>query len=91
MRAKGNGDPALCAANLLRLTRGEVPFERVKGLDPRMIDRPLHIVGADIQHDAEWLLDIYEPRVNVKGIHIVPADAAAGGFVVTADIEEKEE
>ena len=91
MRASGNGSPAVCAGNLLKLTRGEVPYERVKGLDPRLIDRPFGIVEAEIQQDADWLLETYEPRVDVNAINIEPSDAASGGFTVTADINEKEE
>lgn len=91
MKATGNGAADLCASNLLQITRGEVPFERVKGLDPRMIDRPHSIVKAELQQDAEWLLETYEPRVNVNAIHVVPTNSAPGGFVVTADINEKEE
>lgn len=91
MRATGNGTPDVCANNLLRITRGEVPFERVKGLDPRMIDRPLSVAEAEIQQDAEWLLETYEPRVDVNAINIEPSDATSGGFIVTADIVEKEE
>lgn len=91
MRANGNGTPSVCANNLLQIMRGEVPFERVKGLDPRMIDRPHSVVDAEIQQDAEWLLETYEPRVDVNGINVAPSNASAGGFVVTADIKEKEE
>lgn len=91
MMATGNGAPGVCANNLLQITRGEVPFERVKGLDPRMIDRPHSIVDTEIQQDAEWLLETYEPRVNVNAINIEPSDASSGGFTVTADINEKEE
>lgn len=91
MRANGNGSPAVCAGNLLKLTRGEVPYERVKGLDPRMIDRPLGVAEAEIQQDAEWLLETYEPRVEVIAINIEPSDAPSGGYSVTADINEKEE
>lgn len=91
MRATGNGAPSVCANNLLQITRGEVPYERVKGLDPRMIDRPQSIVEAEIQQDADWLLETYEPRVDVNAINIVPSEAHTGGFVVTADISEKEE
>lgn len=91
MRAKGNGNPALCASNLLRLFRGEVPFERVKGLNPRLVDRPAGDVNAEVQQDAEWLLETYEPRVSVKSINIDPSGSASGGFHVTADVEEKEE
>ena len=91
MRATGNGDPALCASNLLRLFRGEVPYERVKGLDPRMIDRPSNDTKASLQQDGEWLLETYEPRVSVKSINVSPDETAAGGFSVTADLEEKED
>ena len=91
MRASGNGAPTLCASNLLRLFRGEVPYERVKGLDPRIIDRSSGDVNAAMQQDGEWLLEIYEPRVNVKAINVLPDEAASGGFIVTADIEEKED
>lgn len=90
MRATGNGTPEVCANNLLRITRGEVPFERVKGLDPRMIDRPLGVVQNDIRQDAEWLLSTYEPRVTVNGINIEPETGASAGFVVTADVTETE-
>ena len=90
MRAIGNGSPEVCAGNLLKITRGEVPYERVKGLDPRMIDRPYGIAEAEVQHDAEWLLETYEPRVGVNAINIAPADAS-GGFEITADINETEE
>lgn len=91
MRATGNGAPGVCANNLLKITRGEVPFERVKGLDPRMIDRPLGIVESEVKYDAEWLIGTYEPRVAVGAIGISASIATAGGFIVTADIKEKEE
>ena len=86
MKAKGNGRPAVCADNLLRITRGEVPYERIKGLDPRLIDRPFGVVEAEIQQDAEWLLETYEPRVEVNGIDIDATDAVSGGFTVIANI-----
>lgn len=90
MKANGNGNPAVCAANLLRLFRGEVPFERVKGLDPRMIDLPASEADVSIQQDADWLLSTYEPRVDVNSVNIQASDAVVGGFIVTADITEKE-
>lgn len=90
MRATGNGAADVCANNLLRIARGEVPFERVKGLDPRMIDRPMGIVQRDLRQDAEWLLDTYEPRVRVNAINIDPATGADAGFIVTADVTETE-
>lgn len=91
MKASGNGNVALCVNNLLRTFRGEVPFERVKGLDPRLIDQPVASAGQEVQQDATWLLETYEPRVTVNAIIMSKTDAANGGFHVTADITEKEE
>lgn len=91
MRASGNGNADLCANNLLRTFRGEVPFERVKGLDPRLIDMSVTEAEMEVQQDATWLLETYEPRVTVNAIIMNKSDAANGGFHVTADITEKEE
>lgn len=89
MKAKGNGTPQVCANNLLRLFRGEVPYERVKGLDPRIVDRPLATASAQLRQDADWLIDTYEPRAEIKALHVAASGATVGGFSVTADIKEK--
>lgn len=85
MLAHGNGSPELCAQNLLRISRGEVPYERVKGLDPRIIDRPTLTAIAEVQQDAEWLLRVYEPRVEVEAIKVKHNDET-GGLSITADL-----
>lgn len=90
MRSKGNGSVEVCANNLLQIVRGEVPFERVKGLDPRLIDRPMSEAENDIRQDAEWLISTYEPRVTVNAINIEQATGAEAGFSVTADVTETE-
>ena len=90
MRAKGNGAVKVCANNLLQMFRGEVPYERVKGLDPRIIDKPAGDAEAEIQQDAEWLLETYEPRANVNGVSFGESDPSNGGFSVVANITEKE-
>lgn len=90
MRAHGNGAPQVCANNLLRLFRGEVPYERVKGLDPRIVDRPIMAAEMQLRQDADWLIETYEPRAEIKTITITQQEAAAGGFLVTADIKSKE-
>lgn len=90
MKAKGNGTPEVCANNLLQIARGEVPFERVKGLDPRMIDRPLSEAEGDIRQDAAWLISTYEPRVTVNAVNIEHATGTDAGFIVTADVTETE-
>lgn len=90
MRANGNGAADVCANNLLQIARGEVPFDRVKGLDPRMIDRPMSLVQSDIRQDAEWLISTYEPRVTINAINIDHETGTDAGFGVTADITETE-
>lgn len=90
MRVKGNGAPGMCADNLLRMVRGEVPFDRVKGLDPRLVDKPMTDTRAELESDAEWVLETYEPRVQFDGISVAQADTEGGGYVVTAKIINKE-
>lgn len=91
MRSIGNGAPQVCVNNLLQLYMGEVPYERVKGLNPRMYDRPLLSADAQLRQDADWLVDTYEPRASIKAINVAQKDTASGVFSITADIEDKEE
>lgn len=90
MRSKGNGAPKVCANNLLRMVRGEIPFERIKGLDPRLVDRPLTGSRVDLESDAAWLIGTYEPRVEINGVGVAQADTEHGDFRVQANIIEKE-
>ena len=91
MMSKGNGTPQVCVNNLLRLARGEVPYERVKGLDPRMFDRPFLAADAQLRQDADWLVETYEPRAEIRSITATQADPINGGFSVTAEIDSKGE
>lgn len=86
MRANGNGNVKVCASNLLRIYRGEVPYERVKGIDPRMIDKPTSTVPAEIQQDARWLLETYEPRTDVESVEAVYDVGANGNLIITANL-----
>ena len=86
MRASGNGEIAVCVQNLLAIVRGEVPYDRLRGLDPRIIDRPAADAVTEAVQDAEWMLGVYEPRAHVDNIGAVNDDAAEGAFRVTADI-----
>lgn len=64
MKASGNGDPGTCAENLLRIVRGEIPFDRVRGRDGALVDQPFN--SDEALDDAEWVLDQYEPRVEAS-------------------------
>lgn len=88
MRASGNGDVGVCANNLLRIFRGENPYERVKGIDPRSVDRPLMDAEAEIAAEAEWCIGTYEPRATLERVTVTGLDAPGGGFNVTAHISE---
>ena len=91
MIAKGNGAPQICVNNLLRLFRGQVPYERVKGLDPRMYDKPFIAADIQLRQDADWLIDTYEPRASIKAITVTQSNTAEGGFTITAELEERSE
>lgn len=91
MLASNNGDPRQCAANLLKITRGENPFERVKGIDAAITDAPSASAQYDAIAEAEWVLDIYEPRVEVESIDFDAPDAQSGDFSTMAQIKLREE
>ena len=89
MRKQGNANPIVCANNLLHLFRGEVPYERTKGMDPRAIDQPTPEAEAEIIQDATWLLETYEPRVQVNEIAVVYSEDTNSNSIV-ADLTERE-
>ena len=89
MKASGNGTPETCASNLLRIVRGEVPFDRVRGVDPTFIDQPN--ASEEALADAEWVLEQYEPRVEVETSEIDQEAATTGDFSALLNIKRKEE
>ncbi len=90
MLSSGNGKPMQCVANLVRITRGECVYDRVKGIDPTLIDRPISIVKPLLQEDIRWLIKTYEPRVNMQDIDLDALAAEAGDFGIHmgAGVEE---
>ena len=88
MKAHGNGTPETCASNLLRIVRGEVSYDRVRGMDASLIDSPN--ATDEAVADAEWMLDTYEPRVNVESAEADP-DESAGDFSALLNITRKED
>lgn len=89
MKAHGNGTPETCASNLLRIVRGEVPYDRVRGRDGALVDQPNATDEAIA--DAEWVLETYEPRVNVESIASNPDAALTGDFSTLVNIARKED
>ena len=91
MLASNNGDPRQCAANLLKRTRGENPYDRIKGIDAAITDAPSASARYDAIAEAEWVLDTYEPRVEVEGIDFEAPDAQGGDFSTITQIKLREE
>ena len=91
MKASGNGTPEQCAVNLLLITRGEVPYDRIKGRDAALVDAPTTVSAAQAEADAEWLLSTYEPRMVVDGIDISATMASVGDLGVNANISVRKE
>ena len=85
MKASGNGEPMQCVANLLRIVRGECPYDRIKGIDPTLIDQPTEIVAPLMQAEARWLIKTYEPRVNADEVDISAITSQNGSFALTVD------
>lgn len=86
MVRQGNSDPARCAQNLLRITRGEVPYDRIRGIDARLIDTPSSAAVPEIKEDATWVLGTYEPRIEVESI-TVGTDSESGEFALSANFK----
>ena len=84
MKAAGNGDVGVCARNLRAIVRGEVPFDRLRGLDARIVDRPERDGTDEAVQDAEWVLKTYEPRMDLDDMTITRDDG--GDFHLTERI-----
>lgn len=89
MKAHGNGTPETCASNLLRIVRGEVPYDRVRGRDAALIDKANATDEATA--DAEWLLENYEPRVTVESVETTAEVPLSGEFATLVNFKRKED
>ena len=88
MKAKGNGTPQQCVANLMNLYQYEVPYARLKGMDPSIIDLPREEAEVTAKNHASWLIENYEPRVTVNDIEISYTDE--NRMVITPSITVNE-
>lgn len=88
MKARGNGTPQQCVANLMNLYQYEVPYARLKGMDPSIIDLPRDEAEVTAKNHATWLIENYEPRVTVNDIKISYTEQ--NRMVITPDITVNE-
>lgn len=87
MKASGNGTPQTCVQNLLKTTRGEVPYERIKGIDRSLIDQPSETAASELAAEVEFVVETYEPRVKLTDVELVALAAEVGGFEINASID----
>ena len=90
MLAHGNAAPPVCALNLLRTFRGEVPYVRTKGIDRALIDIPA-TESWRLNVDAEWVVGSYEPRATLDEVLMGadPRDAVSGDLSATAELSPR--
>ena len=91
MQRKNNSAPGVCVSNLLRIARGEVPYERIKGISSAHIGTPSSHAVDEVVEDAGWMLGTYEPRAEIESIKATPTDAPSGHFDITATIKSIKE
>ena len=91
MLRKNNSNPAICANNLIQIAKGEVPYDRIKGVSFAQLDAPISQAIDDITEDTEWMINTYEPRVEVEKIEVTPTDAQHGHFAISATINTTKE
>ena len=89
MKKSGNGIPEACVNNLIKIRRGEVAYERVKGLDGGLVDQPSALVEEDATADIERQVNIFEPRVEVDSIDAI-GSGTSGGFEFDIQVHTKE-
>lgn len=88
LTAKGYEQRTLAnARNLLRLQKGEIPYDRMRGLDPALYDMPITqaqgIILAEVTRVLAW-----EPDIRVLAARIVPtSDGTDGAFTIEAEVE----
>lgn len=83
MIKKGNGSPICCAHNLLKIFRGEVPYERMKGLPSRIIDSVP--AKREVETVAQKVVEVYEPRATRVSVEMSDGDVN-GGFSLEVNI-----
>lgn len=90
MLASGNGNAMQCVANLVRIVRGECVYDRVKGINSTLIDRPGNVARPLIKEDIRWLIKTYEPRVKLDSVELDALAAKIGEhkLSIVATVEE---
>lgn len=71
MLKQGNSNAVVTANNLIKIARGEVPYDRIRGIDISLFDKPVNTCIDDLKIDVMEMIEQYEPRVNVTDVSVV--------------------
>jgi hypothetical protein len=89
MLASGNSAPEVCASNLLKITRYEVPYDRIKGMPADLWDMPADEAAVVFVEEGMYNIETYEPRLGGKAVPaFVEAQGSAAGFDIEVDAED---
>lgn len=91
MLKSGNARPERCAENLMSIVRGEIPFDRVRGLSARVVDGPADVSAAEIEQDALWNIETYEPRIDAESVEVRAEETGGGDFRIGLLISDASE
>lgn len=90
MLKSGNGDPLRCAENLMHIVQGEVAYDRVRGIDPDIIDKPTEEAALDLQEEADWNIETYEPRLEPGEVTIKADVSVDGEYTMEIQVSDAE-
>lgn len=86
MKAEGNGSAQTCAYNLLSMVRGEVPYDRLRGMDAGITDAPMTTAFGRVAENVNWVLKYYEPRASTEDTSLLIEDVVKGKFKIAAAV-----
>lgn len=85
-----NGDPVYWITMQTKTRNGDklmFLYERIKGIDRTLIDKPSETAATDLAADVEFLVETYEPRVQLSDSDLKALTAQAGDFELRASID----
>lgn len=85
MNKTGNSNKGQCIQNLLRMTRGDVHLDQLRGLRSDLIDMPATTAEPHMRANVFWLVEHYEPRVS--GVDFTADLNPGGDMTATASVQ----
>lgn len=84
-------DNTLEVTNDVKFEYKECVYDRVKGIDPSLLDQPEEIAAPLFEADAKWLIQTYEPRVKVDEVNMDALREEQGNFALNINARLEDE